>query len=412
MMDLDRASKNSHQASRGTEQQAPFSHENITRLVHDGKEIYLVGTAHISERSRLLVRRAIQELKPDTVCVELDQRRFKAIAQKERWENLDIKKVIKKKELPTLMANLILAAYQKKLGEKLGVAPGAELVEAVKCAEEADIPVELCDRDVRVTLLRAWRKTPLWKKGKLLATLINSLFEDVELDEEKLEELKKSDVISELMAELGQAMPEMKQVLIDERDCYLAEKIRSAPGRRIVAVVGAGHVQGIVDRIRNGKDCDLSAISEIPPLSPAWKAAGWAIPAVIVGSIMVIGWQKGLGAAGDNVLYWVLANGIACALGAVAALSHPATIASAFAAAPITSLTPVIGAGYVTAFVQAMVAPPLVKEIQNAGQDVNSLKGWWSNRLLKVFLAFLLPGIGSMVGTWLGGYRIISNLFG
>ena len=391
------------------------NHTDVTRVVCDQKEIYLVGTAHISEASRQLVRQAIQELEPDTVCVELDERRFRAIAQKDRWENLDIKKVIRQKELPTLMANLILAAYQKKLGEKLGVMPGAELVEAVQVAQELGIKVELCDRDIRVTLLRAWRKTPLWKKGKLLAALINSLFEDVELDEEKLEELKKSDVISELMAELGQAMPEMKQVLIDERDCYLSEKIRQAPGRRLVAVVGAGHVEGIVKALKQKKgekECDIQRISEIPPLSPAWKAAAWAIPALIIGSIIIIGWQKGLGAAGDNVLYWILANGIACALGAVAALAHPATIASAFAAAPITSLTPVIGAGYVTAFVQAMVAPPLVKEIQQAGRDVNSVKGWWSNRLLKVFLAFLLPGLGSMVGTWLGGYRIISNLFG
>lgn len=253
--------------------------------------------------------------------------------------------------------------------------------------------------------------TPLWKKGKLMASLIMSLFDDTDITEEKLRDLKKSDVISELMAELGSAMPELKKVLIDERDTYLSEKIKQAPGRKIVAVIGKGHLRGIENALKEDRKALMDEISAIPPLSPAWKIAGWAIPAVIVGAVTIIAVNKGMDAAGDNVLYWILANGIACAAGAACALAHPATIAAALAAAPVTSLTPVIGAGYVTAFVQAVMRPPLVKEIQNAARDMASIRGWWKNNLLKVFLAFLLPGIGSMLGTWLGGYRIISNLF-
>ncbi len=386
-------------------------HEDIARVFLDGREIILVGTAHISKESVELVTRTIREEKPDCVCVELDERRYKAISQKDRFEQLDIKNVIRKKQLTTLMANLILSSYQKKLGEKMGVLPGTELIEAAKVAEEEGIALELCDRDVRVTLLRAWRMTPLWKKGKLMASLVMSLFDDTDITEEKLQQLKKSDVISELMAELGSAMPELKKVLIDERDTFLSEKIKQAPGRKIVAVIGKGHLKGIKKALSEDRKRQIKDISSIPPLSPAWKAAGWIIPALIIGSIIIIGWNRGAQVAGDNIVYWILANGIACAIGAMAALAHPATIATAFAAAPITSLTPVIGAGYVTAFVQAVMQPPLVREIQNASKDIGSIKGWWRNNLLKVFLAFLLPGVGSMVGTWLGGYRIISNLF-
>ncbi len=386
-------------------------HEDISRVFLDGKEIILLGTAHISRESVDLVTETIQREKPDCVCVELDKRRYDAISRKDHFEQLDIKKIIKKKQLATLMANMILSSYQKKLGEKMGVLPGTELIEAARVAEDQGIPLELCDRDVRVTLLRAWRMTPLWKKGKLIASLLMSLFDDTDITEEKLRQLKKSDVISELMAELGSAMPELKKVLIDERDTYLSEKIKQAPGRKIVAVIGKGHLEGIKKAIMEDRSGLLEEISTLPPLSPAWKAAGWSVPAVIIGSVVVIAFNRGAEVAGDNVLYWILANGIACALGAVAALAHPATVAAAFAAAPVTSLTPVIGAGYVTAFVQALMQPPLVKEIQNASADMGTLSGWWKNNLLKVFLAFLLPGVGSMVGTWLGGYRIISNLF-
>ncbi len=387
-------------------------HEDIARIYIDNREIILVGTAHISRESVDLVKKTILDEKPDCVCVELDERRFKAISQKDRFEQLDIKKIIKKKQLATLMANLILASYQKKLGEKIGVLPGTELIEATKVAEQEDIPLRLCDRDVRVTLLRAWRLTPLWKKGKLMASLLMSLFDDTDITEEKLQELKKSDVLSELMAELGSAMPELKKVLIDERDTYLSEQIKQAPGKKIVAVIGKGHMEGILKAIREDRKTQLPVISTVPPISHAWKLAGWSIPAVIIGSLLFMAFSRGTQVAGDNVLYWVLANGIACAIGAAAALAHPATIAAAFAAAPITSLTPVIGAGYVTAFVQAMVQPPLVKEIQDASKDIASIRGWWENHLLRVFLAFILPGIGSMVGTWMGSYRILSNLIG
>ena len=400
---------NNHYISEGKNGN-PVYPEDVQVLTIDGREIFLVGTAHVSRESVDLVQKVIANEKPDCVCVELDNKRYQALSGRKRWESLDLKEIIKKKQLSTLLVNLILSSYQKKLGMQLGVMPGAELLQATREAEKYSIPVSLCDRDVRVTLRRAWHGTSFLKKGYLLATLLASLFDKTELTEEKLEELKKKDVLSELMSELGEAMPVLKRVLIDERDIYLAEKIKKSAGRKLVAVVGAGHVAGIKKRIEEDNSKVMSEISIFPPVSPWIKALGWAIPLLIIGSLVGIGIQKGSDAAGANLLYWILANGIPSAIGALLAWAHPLTIASAFAAAPVTSLTPVIGAGYVTAFVQVMVRPPVVREFETVAEDMSTMTGWWRNKLLRVFLAFLLPGFGSLIGTWIGGVEIISNL--
>jgi len=389
---------------------SPLDAADVHIIDLEGRECILIGTAHISKESVNLVHRVIEQEKPDCVCIELDSRRYRALSDTKRWQALDLKKIIRTKQLSTLMMNLILASYQKKLGDQLGVMPGSELLEAAKTAENMNIPVELCDRDVRVTMRRAWKTTSFFRKSYLVASLIASLFEDTEITEEKLAELKETDVLSELMAELGQALPELKQVLIDERDTYLAEKIKEAKGEKIVAVVGAGHIEGIIKALQEDRTDQMEEINTIPPVSPAWKAAGWLIPLVIIGSLGLVAYLKGGAVAGDNLIYWILANGIPSSIGAFIALAHPLTILSAFLAAPITSLTPVIGAGYVCAFIQAMTQPPVVREFETVLEDMSKVTRWWKNRLLKVFLAFMLPGFGSMIGTWIGGYEIISTL--
>ena len=375
------------------------------------RTIILVGTAHVSQQSADLVRQVIDHEKPDCVCIELDQKRYDSLAQKKRWEALDLKRIIRTKQLSTLVVNLVLASYQKKLGAQLGVLPGAELLEASKVANEYGTPIALCDREVRVTLRRAWRATSFWKKSYLLSNLAVSLFDKSEMSEEKINELKKQDVLSELLNELGQSMPEIKTVIIDERDTYLAEKIKEAQGTRLVAVIGAGHLEGTIKALYEDRSGQLAEINTIPPVSKLWKILGWSIPALIIGSIAFIALHKGGAVAGDNIIYWILANGIPSAIGALIGLAHPFTIIGAFLAAPLTSLTPVIGAGYVTAFIQVMVRPPVVREFETVLDDMTTFKGWWRNKLLKVLMAFLLPGFGSMIGTWVGGAKIVSNLF-
>ncbi|MCP4422144.1 MAG: TraB/GumN family protein [Chloroflexi bacterium] len=377
----------------------------------NGREFILIGTAHISQESTELVRMVIEQEHPDAVCVELDAQRFKTLSEKTKWENLDLKQIIRQKQLIILIVNLLLASYQKRLGQKLGVAPGTELLEATKVAQELDIPLVLVDRDVRITLRRAWNSMSFWEKMKLLSSGFIGAVEGEEISEEMLSEIRQSDVLSELMNELGEFLPVLKDVLIDERDTYIAQKTRVTEGEKVIVVVGAGHMQGIKQTLLADEQIDLAAIEEVPPPSPVGKIIGWGIPAIIIGAILYIGITQGVEEAGSNMLYWFLVNGIPSAIGAVIAWAHPLTIAISFFGAPLTSLTPVIGAGYVAAFVQTYFQPPVVHEFQTVGDDIVQWRMWWRNKLLRVLLVFILTSLGSIVGTYLGAAEIISNLF-
>ncbi|MGD9948704.1 MAG: TraB/GumN family protein [Desulfobulbus sp.] len=384
--------------------------DDVAVLHQDGKTILLVGTAHISRQSTDLVQQVIEQEQPDAVCIELDEKRYTALSRPNAWENLDLKQVIKTRQLATLLVNLVLATYQKKLGGQLGIMPGTELLTAAQTAQRFNIPIALCDREVRVTLRRAWRATSFWKKGYLLATLVTSLFDRTELDEEKLSEMRSKDVLSELIKELGAALPQTKAVLIDERDIFMAEKIKQTQGSRLVAVVGAGHMEGIKQVLHNDNRHRMDEINTVMPGSRMGKILGWTIPVLIIAALFSIGLRHGWHELSANALYWVLANGIPTSIGAVLALAHPLTVFSAFAASPITSLTPLIGAGYVCAFVQVMANPPVVKEFEQVSGDITSVKGWWQNKLLRIFLVFFLTTLGSAIGTWVGGYKLFSSL--
>ncbi len=390
---------------------SPGYPDEVQVLELGDRRVVLVGTAHISQASVELVRRVIEQEKPDRVCVELDPQRYEALAKQKQWEALDLKEIIRKKQLPNLLINLLLAAYQKRLGGQLGVVPGQELLEATRVAEEHGIPVELCDRDVRITLRRAAHATSFWRKALLGSEMLVTMVAGPEISEEQLEELKQQDVLSELMADLGRALPSLKKVLIDERDAYLKESIQRAAGEHLVAVVGAGHLAGIRSALEEDRAVDLEKLKEIPPTAGWVKVIGWVVPAVILGAIGYIGWTQGAEKAAGDFGFWIVANSVPTAIGAILALSHPLTILAGLISAPFTSLTPVIGAAYVTAFVQAWVRPPVVKEFQTVAEDIGVFRRWWQNKLLKVFLAFMLPGFGSILGSLVGGGKILSSLF-
>ena len=165
------------------------------------------------------------------------------------------------------------------------------------------------------------------------------------------------------------------------------------------------------EAIASNQDIDLARIEEVPPVSPVWKWVGWAIPALVLTSILYIGLSQGFAEAGQNAVFWFFANAIPTGLGAALALAHPLTILASFVAAPFTSLTPVIGAGYVAAFVQVWFVPPTVQEIQDVGEEMAQPGRWWRNRLLRILLVFILTTLGSIIGTWVGGIEVVSNLF-
>ncbi len=375
---------------------------DLHRISLGEKEIILIGTAHISQESVNTVRQAIASELPDTVCVELDDQRLSALRNQNRWESLNLIQVIRNGQVPFLLANLALSSFQKRMGLHTGVKPGAELAAAADEAQQREMRLELVDRNLRITLLRAWRKTGLWKKMGLLSALVGSLFEDQKLDEAELSRLRETDTLSVMLEEMGTALPAVKSILVDERDIYMAYHIKNAPGPKVLAVVGAAHLPGILRQITEDTPrSEIDEISIIPPKPLTSRVLPWLIPAIVI-ALFIAGFFLGnRQEVLDALLVWVLANGLLSALGTLLALGHPLTVLSAFIAAPITSLNPTIGAGFVTALVQTFVAAPTVRDMERVGDDLVTLRGWWSNRLARVLLVFLFSSLGSAAGTFL-----------
>jgi pheromone shutdown-related protein TraB len=370
----------------------------IHRLSFEDKEVLLIGTAHVSQSSVDLVKEVVENEKPDTVCVELCPSRYQTIRQKDSWQNMDIIKVIKEKKSFLLLSNLMLAAFQKKIAAKLDVRPGQEMIQAIESAEAVDAQIHLADRDVRVTLSRTWRQMGLWTKMKLIFQMILSLGDTAEIEAEDVERMKQQDMLEAILSEVGQSMPTLRHALIDERDQYLAAKIRTAPGKKIVAAVGAGHVPGI---LRNwNEDIDLAPLDEIPPKSPAGGFFKWFIPAVIV-TLLIYGFFVGGSKAGAGMLaWWIGANAILAGIGALIALAHPLTILSSVMAAPLTSLNPMIAAGWVSGLVEAFSRKPKVIDFEHLQKDILSVRGFWRNKVTRILLVVVFTNLGSTMGTF------------
>lgn len=380
----------------------------------NGRKIILIGTAHVSKESIDEVTKEIQEEKPDCVAIELDERRYNSMMDPESWRNLDIIKVLKRREGFLMLANLVLGSFQRRMGQNVGVKPGDEMMAAINCAKENDIAFTLVDRPIQVTLRRAWAKNSFFGKCKLLASLIASAFDNEEISEQQIENLKKENEMDSMMNELSEYLPVVKEVLIDERDQYLASHIWESKGDKVVAVLGAGHLPGVqawLEKIAAGEaSTDTSEIENAPNGGPAGKIIAWAIPLIIVALIasgFVFGGEK---VGKDMLLSWLVWNGGLAAIGSLIALAHPVTILVALIGAPLTSLCPLIGVGILTGIVQAVMCKPKVCDIENLQNDVSKFTGWYKNRILRVLLVFILSSLGSTIGTFAAGADIVSLL--
>jgi pheromone shutdown-related protein TraB len=379
---------------------------NNVRLMLSGKDIHLIGTAHVSRESIDEVTTAIREEKPGMVCVELDEGRFSSIAKQDSWERLNVSKVLKEGKGFLLIANMALASFQRRLGNELGVKPGEEMIASVNTAKELGIAYSLCDREIQVTLRRAWSRCGLWSKCKLLATLLSSAFASEKLNAEEIESMKNSTELDGMMAELANYLPTVKETLIDERDRYLATKIWAAVGQTdgsTLAIVGAGHLQGIqvqLEKFAAGESPpDLGEIETIPPRSFLSKAARWIIPILIL-SLIALGFFRADANMSLEILRrWILWNGSLAALGCILALGHPLAILVSFFGAPITTLNPFIGVGILSGLVQATLRKPRVQDAENISADIASLKGVYRNRISRVLLVFFLSSLGSSIAT-------------
>ena len=386
-----------------TEKEITLS-DSVAHITVDGRDVYLVGTAHVSKESVDDVKDTVALVKPDSICVELCAGRHKAMMQKDAWENMNIFKVFKEKKGVFLLAQLVMGAFYKRLGNKLGIQPGAEMLEGIKQADETGAQLVLADRDIQITLKRVWGYLGFWNKMKLAAHLMAGIFTREEIDDAMIEQIKGKDQLESVMAEFAEAFPEIKRRLIDERDVYLAQKIREAKGPTVVAVIGAGHVNGIKEHIQ--KDNNLDPLMELPKSSIWPKLLKWGIPAAVV-ALMVYGFYKsGAQHSMESIWIWVLVNGVLAALGSAIALGHPLTIAASFVAAPLTSINPMVAAGWVAGLVQAWVHKPTVADFENLSEAVGSVKAFWKNSVTRILLVVVFANIGSSLGTFISIWLI------
>jgi len=381
---------------------------NVHEISFDEKQILLIGTAHISQSSVDEVNSVIDQEKPDTVCIELCSSRHQAMLDKDQWKNMDIYKVVREGKTFLLFANLIMTAFQKRLGSQLGVKPGAEMIEAANAAERVGAELILADRDVKITLQRTWRGMTFWGRMKVLSQLLASLFVREEISKEEIEKLKESDALSEAMQMLAEQSPEMKRILIDERDQFMAEKIKLAQGKRIVAVVGAGHVKGLTAELE--REHNLAELETVPPPGKIGIWLKWGIPTLIVGLVAYGFLTVETDVSIEMIQRWFLINGTLSALGTAIAFGHPITIATAFVAAPFTSLNPAVAAGWVAGLVEAILRKPQVRDFESLADDITHLRGFWQNNITRILLVVMFANLGSAIGTFVGGFAIASLL--
>ena len=373
---------------------------HVTRLTQGERTFYLVGTAHVSRSSVQEVQRVIEHLRPDTVCVELCKARYETLTDPTRWRKLNIFEVILQRKIPFLVANLALQTFQRRIGEKLGVRPGEEMLAAVRAAKRVGAELVLADRDVQATLRRTWANMSPVNKAKLVAGLLGTATDRQEIDAEQVEALKDRDHISDLLKELAVAMPEVKEPLIDERDRYLMSAVEDAPGKTVVAVVGAGHVEGMVSR--QGQGADREALSRIPPPSRLRAVLKWLVPLAILAAF-VLGFRRH-GAEGLEamLLAWVLPTAFGGALGALLGGGKLLSALSAALSSPLTLLAPPVGVGMVVGLAEACLRRPTMADSERLSHDITTLAGVRRNPFSRVLLVVLTSSLGAILGAVAG----------
>jgi pheromone shutdown-related protein TraB len=390
----------------------PNRPDNVTRVDYRGKELILIGTAHVSPKSVEEVQEVIDRERPDSVCVELDEIRYRSLTDDEYWRKLDIFQVVKQKKVGLLLANTALSSIQRRIGKKLGVQPGAEMLAAVRKAEEVGAELVLADRNIQCTFRRTWRNLSWWNQSKLLTVLLMAPFSSIEdeIGEAEIEQLKEHGQMTDMLTEFARAMPQVKAPLIDERNQYLISKVREAPGKRVVAVVGAAHVPGMLEELEKAVDRD--ALDQVPPPSRLGEALKWVIPVVVLGAF-AYGYFKLEQQTFEQMIYaWLLPNALFALIGTAIAGGKPLTILTAAVASPITSLNPALPVGVVTGLVEAWLRRPTVEDCERITEDISSLRGIYRNRFTRVLLVVVLSIFGSALGAWVGGAWVVKLLVG
>ena len=381
--------------------------DKLIRIDYHGKEIILIPTAHVSQESAKLVRETIEEEKPDSICIELDEQRYKNLKNPDAWKNTNIIDIIKQKKVTLLIANLILSSYQKNIAKKLKTKPGQEMIEGMKASEEFGINLVLADRSIQTTFMRIWRKMGFFERIKLFFSLM-SIDDDEDVSEEDLQKLIERDNLELAIEDMGKDYPQIAATLLHERDKYLAYNIKNAPGDKVIAILGAAHTPGVEEEVF--KEQNIEELNKIPPKSLAGKVIPWLIPILIV-VLIGLGFKQSMNTGMAQIKSWFLFNSVLAALLTALCLPHPLSVLTAFVAAPFTSINPMLACGWFAGLVEASLKKPTVEDVNNIPEDIFSIKGWIHNKFLKALLVVILVNIGSSIGTIIAGSKIIQSLF-
>ncbi|MBQ2658515.1 MAG: TraB/GumN family protein [Erysipelotrichaceae bacterium] len=379
-------------------------YENVVKLNYKDKEIYLVKTAHVSKNSVEDVKECIETVQPDSICIELDSQRYEKLKHPEDWRNSDIVKIIKEKQVGFLLVNVILSSFQKRIAKSMDSSSGAEMMEGIRQAEERNIPLVMADRPIKTTFSRIWNQLSGSEKVKVLTGIITAIFEDEDISEEDIARLKEADALEAALLEIGKEFPTVKRVLVDERDQYLCDKIRNAPGKKTVAIIGAAHAGGIERNLNN--EIDTKQLDVVEKKKGLGSCLKYAIPAIIICIILYtiitnrdVGFQQ--------LKSWILWNGGLSALGVLCALGHPLSIVTVFVMAPLTSLNPLLASGWFAGIVEASIRKPKVKDFEDIAEDTASLKGFWKNRVTRTLLVVVFANLFSSIGTFISGIDVV-----
>lgn len=368
---------------------------SIETIERPGATISLLGTAHVSRSSVAEVEAAIAELKPDVVAVELCQGRFESMQNRAKWQETDIVKVIKEKKAGILLANMVLASFQRRIGTQLGVKPGQEMQAAIEHAQAAGCRLELIDRPIQATLQRAWGQLTFKEKNKIIWRVMISMFAAEDFEEADIERLKEQDMLTAAIEEVGRAVPTVKRVLIDERDSYMAAKLQALDGR-VLAVIGAGHAAGITAKLAE-PPADLAELEQLPPKQNS--LVKWLIPGLIVGIVLGGFFMGGVDQGVSMLKWWLIITALGAALGAAAALAHPLSILVAAVASPITTLNPALAAGWFAGLAEAYLRKPRVADFENLQTDLETAAGFWKNPIMRTLLVVAFANLGATLGS-------------
>lgn len=380
-----------------------------TKIQLENKTITLIGTAHVSHLSAQEVLENLSNGSYDAIAIELDEERYKGLNQDKAWENTDIIQLIKQKKTGLLMAQLVLASYQKRIAKANSIQVGQEMMTAIDYAKTHEIRLLKIDRSVTVTFQRIWRALNFFDKMSMLTQLITSVFTNEEISEADLEKLKEQDILQAALSEISTKFPKVAEALIFERDRIMAYKLRHASGQNIVAIVGAAHVSGIISHLDN-PHLEISDLMTVPPTKRSSKILSYIFPLSIV-ALIVITMIMTPNMALNTVIKFIVFNGSLAALGTLLAFGHPVSILTAFIAAPIGILSPVLATGWFAGLAEAYMRKPKVNDFMNLQEDAMHLKGWWKNRVLRILLVVMMANIFASFGSIMTSIDLFKNLF-